>query len=136
MRRLTKAKQLSYPSLGEIRRALRDSAELAGDELALKSGTTRERTISPAWLLNAYLCWIFSRPADERRALTIEGYRLLTERLGAAKEVPFNLSLEPPPPSVVREARPAGSAGGMDGQRPPGRQRKPRRNNNGAAVPR
>ena len=73
MRQISKSKQISVPSLAEIRRAVRDEAERVGDELGLKGGSDRQRVAASSHLVNWWLCYMLRLPVEERNRITREG---------------------------------------------------------------
>jgi hypothetical protein len=99
-RKLDKIKRISAPSLPEIRRAVWDEAERAGDELgiAVAAEGTAGKPPRGAHLVAYLLCYYFTRPLGERNRILREGREGLERHLASDTPIPF---LEVSPPVIV-----------------------------------
>ncbi len=96
MRHITKTKNVSFASLTEIRRGLRDEAERLADDLGLKGGGPRSRAAASAHLLNWVSCYLLSLPTERRNAIATAGKAIFEAH--AASDEPFDFD-----PSVPAE---------------------------------
>lgn len=94
-RQISKSKQIAFPSLAEVRRAVRAEAERAGDELGLRSeGMQRSRPLEPGRWLNDVVCWLLRQPVATRNRIAVEGHAIMARHLASAEAIPVAVSTD------------------------------------------
>ncbi len=111
MRKIARDKKIQANSLSEIRRGVRDEAERLAD-LGMKG---EGRAARPAHILNWWVCYMLSLPAQERTRIARAGQQTLDRLTSSDQPIPFDMIfngdpvLSSAPPSTAQEHQSEGS---------------------------